>query len=67
METAAITDPVEALRADARRDGATGTASRLWPSMIIAWTLRLDRRIEDDICWVDYAGALKDFRSASRG
>jgi hypothetical protein len=66
METAAITDAVDALRADARLDG-TASPSRLWPSMITAWTGRLDRRIEDDLGRLDRAGAQKDLRSASRG
>ena len=40
--------------------------SRLWPQLIATWTRRLDRRIEQDLLWLDHGGLLEDFRSASR-
>ena len=67
MDIAATTVPVATIRATARPERASAHRSRLWPSLIAAWTRRLDRRIEDDLRWLDHAGALEDLRRASRG
>jgi hypothetical protein len=56
-----------AIHANARLEGAPARPSRLWPSLIAAWTRGIDRRIEDDLRWLDHASVLEDFRSASRG
>lgn len=66
MSIAATTDPVAAMRPD-ERPQEVARPSRVWSSLIAVWTRHLDRRIEDDLRWLDHAGALEDFRSASRG
>jgi hypothetical protein len=67
MSIAATSDPAAVMRADARLEDATARPSRLWSLLIAGWSRRLDRQIEDDLRWLDHAGALEDFRSASRG
>jgi hypothetical protein len=68
MSTAATTGlAAAAVPADARSEPETVHLSRLWPHLMAAWARRLDRRIEDDLRWLDHPGALEDFRSASRG
>jgi hypothetical protein len=67
MSIAATTDPVAAMRPDERPEEEATGPSRLWSSLIAVWTRHLDRRIEADLRWLDHAGALEDFRSASRG
>jgi hypothetical protein len=54
------------IHANAWLAAAPAPPSALWPSLIAAWTRRLDRRIEDDLRWLDHAGVREDFRSASR-
>ncbi len=66
MSIAATTCPVAAtMLADARLEVETARPAQLWPSLIAAWTRRMDRRIEDDLRWLDRAP--EDFRSASHG
>jgi hypothetical protein len=66
MDIAATTDPLAAIRVNARPKDAAARPSRLWSSLVAVWTRHLDRQIEDDLRWLDHAGALEDFRSASR-
>jgi hypothetical protein len=67
MNIAATKVPVAIIPATARAELANAQGSGLWPSLIAAWTRRLDRRIEDDLRWLDHPGALEDHRRASRG
>jgi hypothetical protein len=67
MDIATTTDSLTAARAPARLERVTVHPSRLWPALIAAWTRHLDRRVEIDVRRLDHAGALEDFRSASRG
>ena len=67
MGTAAITDPVTAVRANARLQREAAQPLRLWPSLLAAWTRRLDQRIDDNLRWLDHDGVREDFRRAKRG
>jgi hypothetical protein len=67
MNIAATTEPVAAIPGNARLEQETVYPPRLWLSIIAAWTRHLDRRIEEDLRWLDHPGALEDFRRASRG
>lgn len=65
MQSAATAHSSSAVLADTalKQDGIL--RPRLWPSLTAAWMRRLDRRIEQDLCWLDHTGALEDFRRAS--
>ena len=55
-----VTAPIAASRAKARLERVTDSPLRLWPSLTAAWTRRLDRRIEDDLRWLDPGPSVED-------
>ena len=65
MNVTATAEQVTAVQTGAHPQQSART-SRLWPQLIATWTRRLDRRIEQDLRWLDHGGLLEDFRSASR-
>jgi hypothetical protein len=67
MGIAAATNAVSVTATHTRPEQENAGLARLWPSLIAAWTRRLDRRIEDDLRWLDHAGVLDDFRRATHG
>jgi hypothetical protein len=67
MGVSAISHPLSAGGAPARREWALSRPWRLWPALIARWTQRLDRQIEKDLRWLDHPGVLDDYRRASRG
>jgi hypothetical protein len=66
MNVTATAEQVATVRASAQPKRPNTRPSRLWPQLIAAWTSRLDRRIEQDLCWLDHGGVIEDFRRASR-
>lgn len=67
MSMSATTNALAAASEAARRDRDVFATRRLWPSLLLWWTQRLDARIEQDLRWLDHAGVLDDHRRASRG
>jgi hypothetical protein len=66
MNVTATAEQVATVQASAGPKRQSPRLSRLWPQLIATWTRRLDRRIEQDLRWLDHSGLLEDFRSASR-
>jgi hypothetical protein len=66
MDFAAIMDPARTARAHVPPQGTAARRVALWPSLIAEWTRHLDRQIENELRWMDRAGAEEDSRSASR-
>ena len=67
MDITATKDRAATSRPPAWVERETASPSGLWPSLLAVWTRRLDQQIEDDLRWLDHAGAQEDFRRASRG
>jgi hypothetical protein len=67
MYIAATTDPVVAIRAEARRAAERGSmAARLCRWLVQAWVSRLERRIERAVVRLEHAGVLEELREARR-
>jgi hypothetical protein len=65
MNVTATAEQVAAVQTSAHQKRQDTRPSRLWPQLIAAWTSRLDRRIEQDLRWLDHGGVIEDFRRAS--
>lgn len=61
----ATTDPIVAIHAVACWEREKPMPARLWRSLSERWLHRLDRRVADDVRWLEHDGVLEDVRRAS--
>jgi hypothetical protein len=67
MQATIAGNPIIAIRATVRLVRAAPGPVRLCRVLVDAWLRRLERRIVDDLRWLDHDGLREDFRRSSRG
>jgi hypothetical protein len=67
MNVSAMASSGAMAQATVRLEPQAARPSGLWSSLAMAWTRRLDRRVEEDLCWLGHSGVLEDFQRASCG
>jgi hypothetical protein len=66
MPITMTTDPIAAIRAQARHERAQPLPIRLARLLTDTWVRRCERRVARAVLMLDHAGVLEDFRAASR-
>jgi len=67
MSITMTTDPIAAIRTQARREHGQPLPMRLVRMLQGMWVRRYERHVARAIRTLDHSGVLEDFRTASRG